>query len=227
MSGSWWRIWTEVSGFTRACIYDRAGRGRSDPRAGLHTGLETVADLHRLLNVAGIDPPYVLVGHSLGDVYARLFAGEHRDKTRALVLVDSLPPDPETLLAHIPMELRSLIRAELEGREGLDLEATARELRNEAPLGDLPLVVLSAAHRGLPSWLDREQAVRLTRAWRRGHEELAALSSRGRLVVAENSGHDIQYDEPDLVLAAIREVLAEASGGAWQDPTNEEAGPAS
>ncbi len=208
MSGSWWGIWTEISRLTRACIYDRAGRGRSDARAGLHTGLEAVDDLRRLLDVAGIDGPYVLVGHSLGGVYARLFASEHRRDTVGLVLVDSLPPDPTTLLALVPRNLQFLVRAELEGREGLDLEATARQLRNEAPLGDLPLVVLSASHRGLPSWLSHDQAVRITRAWRRGHEELAALSSRGTLVIAENSGHDMQYDEPELVLEAIREIVA-------------------
>ncbi len=210
MSGSWWGIWTEVSRFTRACIYDRAGRGRSDPRVGLHTGLETVADLRRLLSVAGIQGPYVLVGHSLGGVYARLFASEHRDETAGLVLVDSLPPDPTRLLALVPGDLQLLVRAELEGREGLDLEATARQLRNEAPLGDLPLIVLSAAHRGLPSWFSAEQAAHLTEAWRRGHEELASLSSNGRLVVAEKSGHDIQYDEPNLVLETIREIVAES-----------------
>jgi pimeloyl-ACP methyl ester carboxylesterase len=218
MSGSWWGIWTEVSRFTRACIYDRAGRGRSDARAGLHTGLEAVEDLRRLLDLTGIDGPYVLVGHSLGGVYARLFASEHRDETAGLVFVDSLPPDPKRLLALLPRDLQLLIRAELEGREGLDLEATARQLRDEARLGDLPLIVLSAAHRGLPSWFTAEQAARLTEAWRRGHEELAALSSNGRLVIAEKSGHDIQYDEPDLVLDAIHQIVAEAWSNARGQP---------
>ena len=212
VSSSWRGIWPSVARLTRACIYDRAGRGRSDDGPAGRTGLQTARDLRRLLETAGVEGPYVLVAHSLGGVYARLFADEYRAETAGIVFVDSLPADPGRLLAALPLELQGWVRNELENGEGIDLDRTARELRGVGSLGGLPLVVLSAGRRSLPSWFDRETASAVAEAWRDGHRALAALSDRGRLVVATRSGHDIQDDEPELVIEAIREVLA-ASGG--------------
>jgi pimeloyl-ACP methyl ester carboxylesterase len=66
-------------------------------------------------------------------------------------------------------------------------------------LGVMPLVVVAAAEsmRDIPGWAQAQEA-------------LAALSTQGQLVVAEKSGHYIQLEEPDLIIAAVRRVLASA-----------------
>jgi pimeloyl-ACP methyl ester carboxylesterase len=64
--GTWADVQPELARFTRACVYDRAGRGYSDPSPKPHTSQHIVTDLHELLGRAGIEGPYVLVGHSLG-----------------------------------------------------------------------------------------------------------------------------------------------------------------
>lgn len=78
-------------------------------------------------------------------------------------------------------------------------------------LGDLPLVVLSRGH-GDPGAVDASVAPEVVaqseRLWTEMQLELTALSSRGRRVVALKSGHSIQLDQPELVIAAIREVQA-------------------
>ena len=87
---AWSLISPEIAKFTRVCTYDRAGFGWSDlnlrtPRSSQ----QSVDELHLLLTKAGINPPYILVGHSLGGVNMRLYASQCPEDVVGLVLVDS------------------------------------------------------------------------------------------------------------------------------------------
>ena len=77
---------------TRVCVYDRAGRGWSEPATGPQDGAQIVADLHTLLHRAHIPGPYVLAGHSFGGLYALTFADRYPDEVAGMVLVDSTAP---------------------------------------------------------------------------------------------------------------------------------------
>jgi pimeloyl-ACP methyl ester carboxylesterase len=77
----------------RACAYDRAGVGFSDPGRRPATAANVAADLHRLLAAARIGPPYVLVAHSFGGLPAMYFASRYRNETAGLVLVDTTHED--------------------------------------------------------------------------------------------------------------------------------------
>ena len=84
----WAPIQQEIAGLTRVCRFDRAGRGKSDPAPTTpRTCADMVADLRALLHNAGIPPPYVLVGNSLGGMNARLYAYQHPEEVAGLVLV--------------------------------------------------------------------------------------------------------------------------------------------
>ena len=74
---------------TRVCVYDRAGRGWSDPTDGPQDADHIAADLHTLLTEAHADGPYVLAGHSFGGLYVRDFAAQFPDEVAGLVLLDS------------------------------------------------------------------------------------------------------------------------------------------
>jgi pimeloyl-ACP methyl ester carboxylesterase len=74
---------------TRVCVYDRAGRGRSEPADTPQDGSGIATDLHTLLHRAGETGPYVLAGHSFGGLYVRIFAARYPDEVAGLVLVDS------------------------------------------------------------------------------------------------------------------------------------------
>jgi pimeloyl-ACP methyl ester carboxylesterase len=74
---------------TRVCVYDRAGRGWSDPADTPQDGARIATDLHTLLHRAGEPGPYVLAGHSFGGLYVRIFAEHYPDEVAGLVLVDS------------------------------------------------------------------------------------------------------------------------------------------
>jgi pimeloyl-ACP methyl ester carboxylesterase len=86
----WAYVQPEVSKFTRVCSYDRAGYGWSDEGVKPRTVQRIAQELEELLRDAGEKPPYILVGHSLGGVYAQYFALEHQDSVKGLVLVDSV-----------------------------------------------------------------------------------------------------------------------------------------
>jgi pimeloyl-ACP methyl ester carboxylesterase len=74
---------------SRVCVYDRAGRGWSDPAASPPDGAQIATDLHMLLDRAHVPGPYVLAGHSFGGLYVRTYAAKYPDEVAGLVLVDS------------------------------------------------------------------------------------------------------------------------------------------
>ena len=73
----------------RVCVYDRAGRGWSDPAATPPDGAQIATDLHTLLNRAHVPGPYVLAGHSFGGLYVRTYAAKYPEEVAGLVVVDS------------------------------------------------------------------------------------------------------------------------------------------
>src|SRR6266540_1492130 len=91
-SATWSPVIDQLASLTRTCAYDRIGRGRSDP--GETGDLVRISDtLAALLSSAGESGPYVLVGHSLGAVIARVHGSRHREQVIGLVLVDGFDPD--------------------------------------------------------------------------------------------------------------------------------------
>jgi pimeloyl-ACP methyl ester carboxylesterase len=77
---------------TRVCVYDRAGRGWSEPTDAPQDGIGIATDLHTLLHRAGVPGPYVLAGHSFGGLYVLTFADRYPDEVAGMVLVDSTAP---------------------------------------------------------------------------------------------------------------------------------------
>ena len=106
----WAAVQQKVAEFTRVCTYDRAGMGWSDRSRKPYTAMRTVEELHTLLMQAGVEPPYVLVGHSLGGLNVRLYAHEHPDQVAGLVLVD---PAHEEQLLRSPEGYQQLVRKQI------------------------------------------------------------------------------------------------------------------
>jgi pimeloyl-ACP methyl ester carboxylesterase len=79
---------------TTVCVYDRAGRGWSDPTDSPQDGTHIATDLHTLLERARIPGPYVLAGHSFGGLYVQSFAAQYPDQVAGMVLLDSTAPKP-------------------------------------------------------------------------------------------------------------------------------------
>ena len=87
-AGDWALVQPRIAARTRTCSYDRAGIGFSRADVGGGSSAEIVADLKRLLTVAGIEPPYVLVGQSYGGMNMRLYYYTHPEDVSGIVLVE-------------------------------------------------------------------------------------------------------------------------------------------
>src|SRR3712207_2211553 len=85
MSAHWVRAQQEVARTTRACAYDRAGLGWSEPGQRPRDARRISSELHHLLGNAGIEGPYVLVGHSYGGLYVRTYADRYHDEVAGVV----------------------------------------------------------------------------------------------------------------------------------------------
>jgi pimeloyl-ACP methyl ester carboxylesterase len=99
---NWSWVQPEVAKVTRACAYDRAGMGWSDPGPEPHDAHRIASDLRTLLHNAGVEGPYVFVGHSLGGLWVRQYAAQSPDEVVGMVLVDATHPD---VLQRLPPEL--------------------------------------------------------------------------------------------------------------------------
>lgn len=89
------QLWlqSKIAAFTRACWYDRAGVGWSDSPSSPRTSASVVSDLHEALQRAGILPPYVMAGGSVGGEYVHIYAARYPSDVAGLVLIDSAVPD--------------------------------------------------------------------------------------------------------------------------------------
>ncbi|MGB3402676.1 MAG: alpha/beta hydrolase [Microcoleaceae cyanobacterium] len=99
LSPVWSLVESEVAKFTRVCTYDRAGYGWSDSSPNPRTSEYMVEELHTLLTNAGVEGPYILVGHSLGGLNMRQFASQYPEEVLGLVLVDAVPGNVYTQLS--------------------------------------------------------------------------------------------------------------------------------
>jgi pimeloyl-ACP methyl ester carboxylesterase len=213
-----------VAAFTRVYAYDRPNTfldpdhpSRSDRVPNPRSAADMVADLHALLTAADVPGPYVLVGHSFGGLIVRLFASLYPDEVAGLVLVDAAHEDWwETFAGTVTPAQNDAINANAEpagfpGLERIDTDASADEMREAAassPLRPVPLVALT---HGRPwDWPPGFPVDAIEAAWRPLQNDLAALVPNGRLVVAEQSQHYIQLDEPELVIDAIHGVVEAA-----------------
>jgi pimeloyl-ACP methyl ester carboxylesterase len=95
-------VWSRVQPVTamtnRVCSYDRAGLGWSDLGPNPRTAEQIVAELHTLLHTAQVPGPYVLVAHSIGGLYVRLYASHYSNEVAGLVLVDTTHEDVQVRL---------------------------------------------------------------------------------------------------------------------------------
>lgn len=200
----WGKVQPGVSRFARTVTYDRAGRGLSESGPPPRDGRRIAAELRRALHSAGVAPPYIIVGASLGGPYIRIFAGMYPDDVAGMVLVDPTTDSEQVEDAAGLPELESLPST-------LDQARASR-----VPIG-IPLFLIDAI-----SPLDlpfQTEAIRTLRMSYRADLEAESLEYRkwldtipgSRLIVTHRSGHNVAQEQPELVVATIRQVVDEAT----------------
>jgi pimeloyl-ACP methyl ester carboxylesterase len=241
----WGLVQPEAAKFTQVCSYDHSGIGWSDDGPKDSFSLR-VNEVYTALKNAGIPPPYVLVGHSLGALVARLYAGRYPDEVVGIVFVDHalmlsgpnmmmppgsapLPPPPpnagtggpppgmelmkpmgledDSNFSKLPAQDREAhlwfmaqprnqkaLQSNGEVKPGCFADADAIVKEHKQPLGDKPLVDV-----------DTNQS-----AGAELQKQLLSLSSNSKEMTADNSGHFVIIDRPDVVVDAINQVVRSA-----------------
>ena len=243
----WQLVQPEVSKFARVCTYDRAGMGWSELGAKPRTSQQIVEELHVLLGNAGVQGPYVLVGHSFGGTNVQLYASRYPDEVAGMVLVDSATEDKmlvalteelqgspvrNKILATIGVtRLPYTLGGETDERAAISThakdtyevadevssweESFEQRLASPLSLGDKPLIVLTAGAFQVPpdAGIPQEQIDAFVEAHSEFQADLPRHSQNSKQIVAEDSGHYIQVEQPDLVIDAIRQVVDAARNG--------------
>jgi pimeloyl-ACP methyl ester carboxylesterase len=205
----WHALYPAIERMATVFAWDRLGvKGSSLPRRA-QTGAVVLQTLRELLDHAAVPPPYVLVGHSLGGLYANLYARLHPADVSGVLFLEATHPDDhavlrkhETFLAQALAKVLSLPQAAL--RRGLHAEMerltdTVREIEAAGPFPNIPVTVVTGG-RAPPAWMMSPAAA----GARRAHQQaLARLSPLGEQLIAQHSGHFPQLSQPALVLDAL------------------------
>jgi pimeloyl-ACP methyl ester carboxylesterase len=246
----WSLVQPKVAQFAKTVSYDRGGQGWSEVSPLERTSESAVAELHLLLKNANVPGPYILVGHSLGGINARLYASRYPDEVAGIVLVDSSHEDQVEKLSSFPEPnrhvlrvlaytggLRLLMRLVPEYQHFFDVLPEDVRLQRQAmsltrahmqsvleemalfnkscsqlkacrkDLGNKPLVVISAGksfkEQGLTSLSET-----IDREWQALQRDLASKSGQGKQVIADHSGHMIPFEQPEMIVEVIREMLS-------------------
>ena len=198
---AWDRVLNGAELDIRVCSYDRWGVGDSAEYSGdaARPLGDAVDDLHALLAVAGIQPPFVHVSHSIAGLIGRQYTQRYPDEVAGLVMVDTAPDDWDVYNDQPVFS---------SGGESLDIAEVAGALRASDRLGDRPVVVVKAARTS-----EISGAPEFAGYWQAAQRHLAELSSNAMYVVAADSNHGVPASQPALVRAAIGLVVHAAQRG--------------
>ncbi len=204
-------VWRNVqdqvaSGCARTVTYSRAGYPGSGKAVGHRDAVTIVSELRVELTARGVAPPYVLVAHSLGGLYAQFYARSFPDEVAGLVLVDSTHWDQlARIQAEAPamygtLKVASLLMFGTMRKEFVDSVAAGAQVKEAPESSRIPAIVLSST-RAAPGETPAFRGLMHTL-----QDEIAAEYGALRHDFVPGSGHYIQRDRPGAVIGAIREL---------------------
>ena len=209
-SETWKVVQNRISEAASTFSYDRAGIGRSQSVPGTRTCRCLVEELSELLRVLNVEPPYVLVGHSFGGLVARLYAGLYPHDICGIVLVDAAPEYKELAYEKVlPKERitenREYLMNPLQNSERIDKVRSYEQVAEHAKLYDIPLSIII---RGLPDeYHEGCPHMEILEVEQKLQSEFQRLSTSSRIRIANQSGHYVHHDEPEIVVEEILKML--------------------
>ncbi len=233
--GNWDKVIADSLNLGPILTYDRPGIGASESIDEIPS-LKIVADrLLKLLDHLEVDPPYVLVGHSLGGVYVRGFAVYYPEMLAGLVIIDpgDFTETQENKRAYYDVldwteeRIDAAIRMEFDVRASRRIKAP-RSIRREGemldqlrmsdfkeiqsnPLPNIPVHILAGGRFDMPEERRKSYSEALFRSKMkhrmiRWTNEIQSVD-RGMIFYSGDAGHFVQWDDPELVIASIKLVL--------------------
>jgi pimeloyl-ACP methyl ester carboxylesterase len=214
----WDNIVPALAAETTVVSYDRAGYGQSELGQQPCTGSEAADELKALLEGLKLPDSHILVGHSYGVKIAKLFAAAYPESTKGIVLIDGASEDwvedfravmTEAEQQRFDDMMASVSGRDLPGGRGCEmaaLETTIQQLKEIDVTLDVPLVVLTAKDRELSPFhksLSEETLQKFHQLKLENPKKHLRLSTKGKHIIVENSGHNVHKERPLVVIDAI------------------------
>lgn len=208
----WASIGADFSSATRVCTYDRANTGQSDAAPTPRTATAMVRDLERLLQVARVPSPYLLIGHSAGGELVRLLASRNPTRTTGFLAINSVPVASAWLPRALPRFTPAQRQEELayyagENPENIAWRASAKALAAARPPRGKPYTIMIstiAQCAGEPAGGPCRRSYALYTKLQRA---LATQAPQGRFVMIAGQ-HELYLDHPQAVMREIQRLLS-------------------
>lgn len=229
----WADIQKVISSTCKTLSYDRAGEGQSSESIAPRTIESIFDDFRQLIEGLNVQPPFILVGHSLGCIYNKYAADKLGDKVVGQVFVDGSTPAFKDLKFNYRTEAQAAYWKEVIEGEGEDeseivdpfCEYAARHellaVFNQVPFNSNILNTVIVCDE-MSGWFNPAKDPSLSyilvpvnvllkdnSTWVGIHKKWIDEMPSARFVIAENSGHMIQFDRPDIVLEEIQRMVGE------------------
>ncbi|KQV46606.1 MULTISPECIES: alpha/beta fold hydrolase [unclassified Duganella] len=203
----WDKVILEVAKEATVFAYNRPGYGKSDKPSTPRNGKTVVEELRQLLQQQGLQPPYVLVGHSLGGLYMQLYARAYPQEVQGVVLVDAVYPGiikkPEDFPFMTRMAkylfLNSAMEAEVDQIHSTGQAVLAMPWNDEIPIVRLFNVPKSAGAVAVDLGTVNEDEQTRTMV-----KNMYPKSCK----VIVDSDHQMQQANPEVVVNAIHDVIS-------------------
>lgn len=206
----WMKILQEISDISSVFSYNRFGVAGSDKPKEAQDGITIVEALREALSKLELKPPYLLVGHSLGGLYANLFARLYPNEVAGVIFLESSHPN-DTELNEFQGKIVKAINKMLSKFDSLSshkkfnevnfVKRTIDQINQIHYFPDIPVYVITG---GKENRMIPEEA----RKFRLKNQlELLSLSRYSKHIIAEKSGHFPQLSEPKVVIDTIKECV--------------------
>lgn len=201
-SNTWDGIVSQLRGHANVLVYDRPGLGKSEPSERPRTSLEMSKELKVIFDILNINTPVVLVGHSFGGVNAQLYVSCFPKDVAGLVLIDATPADyKERFLPTMKAEFQEAYHKQfiLEGTYEEFMESLNQ--LSKVAITNIPTIILVAGKKA-------HYTMNSQKLWLEMQKEMLEIAQESELIIAKNSTHYIQNDEPELVIDAINQLIS-------------------
>jgi pimeloyl-ACP methyl ester carboxylesterase len=206
----WMKIITEISKSSSVFSYNRFGVTGSDKPKEPQDGMTIVRTLREALTLIGFEPPFLLVGHSLGGLYTNLYARLYPNEVAGVVFLESSHPKDLSLNEYQGKTVKAInkmftmfdsLSSHKQFNEVNFVKETVNQIHQIDSFPEIPVYVITGGqeNRMMPEEVRKKRLD--------NQLELLSLSRNSKHIIAEKSGHFPQLSEPTVVIDSIKDCI--------------------